>query len=216
MKTKCKIVLFFICFCAVAGPLRAQCAPYKRIPLVQVDINYGKIFYDNTKANKDFPMEKYDKSVRGLTVCELKTSAEIKPFIKTIGKGQYCVGIEKLSVDIGFPQIDIYIEKKYKPGSCNYTVVKTHENYHARVQQEGLKFFSGKLKKAYQMAAQNIEPRLVTSESGAKAALREMIGQITTTTQPTISYVSEQLKIKNKAIDTEESYTEETKKCPKW
>ena len=216
MKTKYKIALFSICLLGVADPLWAQCESYKSTPFVQVNLNYGKIFYDNTKSNKEFPVEKYDKNVRGLTYCELKTSAEIKPFVKTVGKDQYCVGIEKLTVTVGFPRIDIYIEKKYKPGTCNYTVVKNHENYHARVQQEGLKFFSGKIKKAYQLAANSTEPRFVKTQAEAESALKDMLSQVSKTAQPTISYVTEQLKIKNKAIDTEESYIEETKKCPKW
>ena len=216
MKTKYKIALFLTCLLGTTSSLWAQCASYKKTPFVQVNVNYGKIFYDNTKPNTEFPVEKYDKNVRGLTHCELKTSAEIKPFIKDIGKGRYCVGVEKLTVNTGFPRIDVYIEKKYKPGTCNYTVVKNHENYHVRVQQEGLKFFSGKIKKAYQIASNNIEPRLVTSESEARNAVKNMLEQITKATQPTVSYVTEQLKIKNKAIDTEESYTQETKKCPNW
>ena len=216
MKMKYKIALFFICLLGTPFPVWAQCATYKKIPFVQVNINYGKIFYDNTKSNKEFPMEKYDKRVNGLTHCEFRSSAEIRPFVKPIGKNQYCVGIEKLVVDMGFPKIDVFIEKKYKPGTCNYTVVKNHENYHVRVQQEGLKFFSGKLKKAYQLAANKVEPRLVTSESEAQNALRDMMGQIAKATQPTVSYISEQLKIKNKAIDTDESYAAETKKCPTW
>ena len=215
MKTKYKIALFFIFLFGTSSPAWSQCESIRKAPYVQVNIDYEKIFYDNKKSHKEFPANQSDDA-RGLTRCELKSSLNITPYVRQVGKGKHCVGIDKLVVDIGFPRIDIYIDKKYKPGSCNYTVVKTHENYHARVQQEGLRFFSNKIKRAFQIAAEGIKPTPVTTQEQVTQVTKDMMDKILKSTQPTISYVSEQLKEKNAAIDTKESYFSESQKCPTW
>lgn len=215
METKYKIALFFIFLLGASSPAWSQCASIRKTPFVQVNIDYGKLIYDNKKSHKEFPSNQ-SEDARGLTRCELKSSFNITPYVKPVGEGKYCIGIEKLVVNIGFPRIDIYIDKKYKPGTCNYTVVKTHENYHARVQQEGLRFFSNKIKRAYQIAAENVKPSLVTSQEQVTNVTRDMMSKVLKSTQPTIDYVTQQLKEKNAAIDTEESYISETKKCPTW
>ena len=137
-------VILFLCFGVKNA--KAGCDAYNPQPIVKTKIDYGKIYYDNTKSNSQFPSKPY-ASTMGLTVSDLQQDMDGNVDIIAQKDGTYCVILKEINFYIGFPRIDVYIDKKYKPGSCNYKVIKAHENYHVRVQQEGLQFFEPKIKK---------------------------------------------------------------------
>ena len=194
--------------------VHAQC-PDMGKPKLDINFKYGKIFYVNDKSSKDFPGEPYS-SVMGLTVTNLKNKASASIKMQQIGKNSYCFLLSKLNIEIGFPRIDIYIDKKYRPGSCNYKVIKEHENYHARVHQEGLKFFSKKIEEAYKIALNKLRPVEFRSEDGAQQISLQMIKQVGEEVQPLLYYVQKRLTEENLVIDTSSSYEAESKRCPNW
>jgi len=210
---KYKLFLFLVIIFFVQAVWSA--CPDMGKPILNINFKYGKINYINNKSNKDFPQAPYS-SVMGLTVTDLQRKASGDNQIQSTKDGGFCVMLQQLNVDIGFPKVDIYIDKKYKPGTCNYNVIKEHENYHARVQQEGLKFFSKKIKEAYQIALSKIKPVETYSKAGAQDAASRMIKQIEQDVAPLMEYVQKRLKEENMVIDTQASYEAESKKCPKW
>lgn len=205
--------IFFLGF--TTNEALAQCNAYKKEPTVRVHFNYGNVYYDNSKSSSQFPAMPYS-STMGLTSTQFVHSISVSGFNVPQKNGTICVGIESVTVDIGFPRIDVYIDKKYRPGTCNYNVIKEHENYHVRVQQEGLKFFSPKIKEAFEIAARKINPQMARSKSEASALLQQMSTQIKKDVTPLLNYVEKRLKEENQVIDTKEAYIKDAKRCPKW
>ncbi len=205
------VILFFT---VASTESFAQCSSYQRTPTVRVNFNYGQVVYDNTKSNKEFPAMPYD-STMGLTSAQLVNQVSATSYNIQLPNGTVCVGLDSITVHIGYPQINVYIDKKYRPGSCNYNVIKAHENYHVRVQQEGLKFFSGKIEEAYQIAAKKTKVKAVAAQN-AQQTLNNMVSQIKNEVEPLLSYVEKRMVEENLAIDTQSSYQKETAKCPKW
>ena len=203
------VVILFLCV-----PAFAEC-PKAGSPILDIQIDYGKIRYIHTKSSKDFPGGA-PATAMGLTVTDLQSRASGEAKVQSNREGNLCVSLHKMKVKIGFPSVDIYIDKKYKKGTCNYRVVKEHENYHARVQQEGLKFFTPKIKEAYKIAANNVKPVEIASPEEAERISSQMIWQVEKEVTPLIEYVKKRLHEENMVIDTEESYKEETSKCPSW
>ncbi|MBO5997970.1 MAG: hypothetical protein J6P93_05540 [Alphaproteobacteria bacterium] len=184
-------------------------------PKLDIHFKYGKIHYINNKSSDEFPATPYS-SVMGLTVTSLQNGVNAQSEVKTNPSGGFCVYPRTLKVVIGYPRVDVYIDKKYRPGTCNYKVVKEHENYHARVQLEGLKFFSGKIKSAYKVALLKVKPVEISDPSEAMQANSQIVEQIKADVQPLLEYVNKRLTEENMVIDTETSYEEESRKCPKW
>ena len=204
------VIIFFACVCQ-ANSL-CDGAP---TPKLNIRFNYGKVTYINNKSNNQFPQKPYS-TVMGLTVSDLKRQVGADTQIISDSYDNYCVYIQQLNVEIGYPKVDVYIDKKYRPGSCNYNVVKEHENYHVRVQQEGLKFFAPKIKEAYQIALNKIKPQSAFTQGDAKRVAEDMIQRIERDVEPMMSYVQERLREENAVIDTEQAYIKDAKKCPKW
>lgn len=203
------VVILFLCI-----PAFAECPKSSR-PILDIEVNYGKIHYIHTKSSKDFP-GKAPPTAMGLTVTDLQSRASGEAKVQSNQEGNLCVSLYKMKVKIGFPSVDIYIDKKYKKGTCNYKVIKEHENYHARVQQEGLKFFTPKIKEAYKIAANKVQPVEISSPDEAQEISGQMVRQVEAEVAPLIEYVKKRLQEENMVIDTEESYKEETSKCPSW
>ena len=192
----------------------ASCSSFKRPVTVRVNINPGIVKYNNSLSNSQFPSKPYDTTM-GLTVAQLTVNMQARSFVREDSSGA-CIGLDELTVNIGFPQIDVYIDKKYRPGTCPYNVIKEHENYHVRVQQEGLTFFGPKIKEAFNIAANKIEPRSLSSPSQAQNVLNQMVAEVKKDVDPLIKYIEKRLREENEVIDTDQSYRETTKKCKKW
>lgn len=213
MKNKYKLFLLLVIL-FFSLPTLAAC-PDMGKPKSDIRFKYGTLHYITNKSSKDFPDKPYS-STMGLTTANL--SRKISPTFKIqpTEQNSYCVLLDTLTVEIGYKNIDIYIDKKYKPGTCNYKVIKEHENYHARVNQEGLKFFSPKIKKAYQIALNKIKPVEVYSNEESKQVTAQMMQQIEKEVQPLLDYVQKKIIEENLLIDTDSSYEAESKRCPKW
>lgn len=204
-------VIVFLC----AGTINsfAQCTNMPK-PSVHVAINTGQVTYNNKLNREQFPAKAYAETM-GLTVTQLISTMDADTVFKQKGQ-RGCVALKNVRVEIGFPKIDVYIDKKYKPNSCQYNVIKEHENYHVRVQQEGLKFFSDKIKEAYKVAAEKLDPVSVTSPQEATTAANKMLEQIKKDVTPLITFVEKRLREENAVIDTEEAYRDTSKKCKRW
>ena len=213
MKNKYKlflpIVIIFLGFSAMA-----EC-PNMGKPKLNIQFKYGKVHYINNKSSSGFPGNA-GPNATGLTVSDLKTNVSGETKVMTAKNGSQCITIGKLDVSVGFPRIDVYIDKKYRPGTCNYKVIKEHENYHVRVYQEGLKFFSKKIKEAYQIALNNLKPVELISGMDGQDIANKMLDQIEKDVQPLNDYVMKKLIEQNLVIDTEDSYQQETDRCPEW
>lgn len=204
------VIIFFACICQADS----LC---DNVPAATLNIHfsYGNVSYINNKSNNQFPQKPYS-TVMGLTVSDLKRHATADTQIISNARDNFCVYIKQLNVEVGYPKIDVYIDKKYRPGSCNYNVVKDHENYHVRVQQEGLKFFAPKIKEAYKIALNKIKPQSAYTEQDAKRVAENMIYRIEKDVEPLLDYVQQRLREENAVIDTEEAYIKDAKKCKKW
>ena len=219
MKYYNRFFVFVICFFAffAQGALAADDCESEQLtlPFIDVKFDYGKVTYNNKKSNKEFPAMPYDQT-RGLTVTNLSQNLMADSWVKRRSDGKYCIGLKRVSGTIGFGTIDVFIDKRYRPGSCTYNVIKEHEKYHVRVQQEGLKTFTPKIKKALQIAANKQKPRLVSSPQQLQQQANQMLVSVQKEIAPLMNYVQKQLKQKNAVIDTDDSYKAETKRCKSW
>lgn len=209
------LIIFLITF--VIFPSHAACnLPDPKITLL---MKPGTITY-NTSLSKNEFMQKAQEGVSpetavGLTVAQMGLTIRGKPRLKPNGR-KSCVGLEEIIFEMGFDTIDVYIDRKYKPGSCEYKVVREHENYHAQVSRQAMVFFRSDLDKALKKAVAKYRPQYVYSQSQAERIVNQQFENIVNEMRPVIDHINKIIAQKNAAIDTPQAYQKTTSKCHNW
>ena len=179
---------------------------------------HGKIIYNNELHHSEFQnVANYvlPNNVRGLTVSKITVTSAVE------GRGfkhlnSQCVGISKINFYIGFDDFRVYINKPYRPGSCEYYAVKDHEDEHVDIYKEGLEFFAPDIKKALRDAVKNLRPEQVYSKARAQQVFDKQVKEVSKKIQPLLDHINAKLHEKQRAIDTDESYRRVTRKCRNW
>ena len=151
----------------------------------------------------------------GLTVAKLDIQAQAKPTF-TQQDGQICIEIGEIDVEMTYPQLTIYIDKKYPPSSCEYQIIKDHENYHVHVAQQALSFFKKDVEKTITTSLDKLSPKIVSNQNEIKQAFNQLIQPILTDLKRLATHINKKLAEKNAAIDTKEMYQETTARCRNW
>ena len=187
-------------------------------PTAIVDARPGNVRYVTNLSRDEFlkrAPQKMSPNTLGMTVSKLGINGMAEPEVQQDGR-QVCVSIKKMTLIMGYDTLDVYIDKKYKPGSCEYEVVKEHENYHVRVSQEAMKFFKQDIEKSLKKALNKVKPIRAKNQAEAQKAFEKQFNQVMKEMQPLIDHINKKIAEKNYLIDTPESYAETTALCPNW
>lgn len=188
-------------------------------PYVSVETKMGYVRYITHLSRDEFLRRaptKMSPSTLGMTVSKLGLTGFAEPEIQQQGPDTACVQIRRINLMLGYDTLDVYIDKRYKPGSCEYEVVKKHENYHVRVSQEAMAFFRPDIDAALDKALSHIEPATVHSQAELQNAFEHQFQQVMHELQPLIDHINQKIAEKNYIIDTPESYAETTALCRNW
>lgn len=186
-------------------------------PRIVVRVSPGRVNYITTQSRKEF-ISKFPgtpDTTLGLTVASLGVKMSGKPRINQ-NSHQVCVNLKEVTFDIGYDIIDVYIDRKYKPGSCEYRVVKDHENYHVAVHREAMKFFKNDIERALRQSVKKMVPVSVTSQAEAERVINRQFEQAQKDIAPLLKHINKKIKEKNAEIDTPQSYAKATALCKNW
>lgn len=214
-----RILLFLLCF--TVWPVFAQNAiPFCMSMATRVNITtrIGNPKYITTYSRKEFlkkTKQKENPYTLGLTLYNMAVDIKTVPSIEN-KFNQICVGISDLNVDLYYPEIVVYIDKKYAPSSCEYKVIKEHENYHVAVAQSALTFYKNDIENAVNKALLKLSPKIVYSEGEIHPTLARMTATVLESVKPVILHINKKLLEKNAAIDTKEMYQATTNMCKNW
>ena len=113
-------------------------------------------------------------------------------------------------------ELTVYIDKKYKPSSCEFKVIKAHENYHVAVAQQAMTFFKPDVEAQVQKSLKKIKPKIVKNAIERDQALKEQFNQVMNDLKPLIEHINKTTAKKNYQIDTPESYARTKALCKNW
>ena len=207
---------FVLFVCIICSNIVFAACPDRK-PYVLLTTSKGTVKYITNMARKDF-IAKYPgtpDTTLGLTVAELKVKITGKSNIDQNIK-QTCVSLKEVNFQIGYDDILVYIHKDYKPGSCQYRVVKDHENYHVNVHRQAMSFFKSDIETALRKAVSKLKPEQVQSAAHAQYVIDKQFAQIQKEIAPLLEHINKKIREKNAAIDTPESYKATSKLCKKW
>ena len=205
-------------FCLIlSGKANAFCRTIT--PWANVETKTGTVRYITHLSRSEFlrnAPQKMSPNTLGMTVSKLGITGSAEPEIQRADNRSFCVQIKRMDLVLGYNTLDVYIDKKYKPGSCEYEVVKEHENYHVRVSQEAMMFFKRDIEQALETALSHIEPEYAYSSAEAQKIFNRQFTRVLREIQPLIDYINNKIAEKNYIIDTPESYAKTSALCKHW
>ena len=192
-----------------------QCASIRQSPRTDVVIETGHPIVDNSKPRSAFP-SKTTSTTMGLTVANIAHQLQIETETREGANKRICIVLSKVKLTVSIPNLDVYIDKKYKPGSCQYSVISQHEQKHVRIHQNGLKASKDKLQRALDAAVKKQKPILLSSHEHPQQKTNKILQSLTQDIEGVVKEIQDEINKRNLALDTTESYIHESRKCPKW
>ncbi len=189
---------------------------------VYVDMMPGNPTYITTRSRQDFISsadQKVSPNTLGLTVARLTIEGTPDPMVDVITENGYmCASLKTIRFKMGYDTgaIQVFIDKKYPIDSCEYDVIKEHENYHVQVAQQAMKFFKDDVEKTIYKSISQLRPKKVTTVEEYQAEVQRQYQKIMQDLTPLIQHINDVIAEKNYAIDTKESYQATTALCQNW
>jgi hypothetical protein len=191
---------------------------------VNLNINYGEVEYLHDLKHSSFARylrremdmkAKLAQTVRGLTVAEASFGIQGNAEVTKMGN-RYCVRLANVDVTFGYSRIVVLIDKKYKEKSCEYKVIKEHEDTHVYLNRQVLTEFAPRIKQKVNEVAASIPPRVEYTKVRAERALSEMLAKVQEAVKPDMAEFRILQDERNQAIDTKENYRATTNMCDRW
>lgn len=185
---------------------------------VYVTTNPGNVKYITTRSKHDFihsSPHPVSPNTLGLTVSHMTVKGDATPNVEIEGD-KMCVSLGSLNLKMENDVLTVYIDKKYKPNSCEYKVIKNHENYHVAVAQQAMTFFKPDLEAQIKKSLQKIKPQIVKNTAERDKVLQAQFNQIINDLKPLIDHINKTTAKKNYQIDTPESYARTRALCKNW
>ncbi len=191
---------------------------------VNLNINHGEVEYLHDLKHSSFARylrremdmkAKLAQTVRGLTVAEASFGIQGNAEVTKMGN-RYCMRLANVDVTFGYSRIVVLIDKKYKEKSCEYKVIKEHEDTHVYLNRQVLTEFAPRIKQKVNEVAASIPPRVEYTKVRAEKALSEMLAKVQEAVKPDMAEFRILQDERNQAIDTKENYRATTNMCDRW
>ncbi len=125
----------------------------------------------------------------------------------------FCVGLQHADMVVGYDRIDVYIDRRYRPGSCEYHVILEHEQQHVRNFKNTLARYMPEIRRKLKAEATRIGPRQARSmERGADRFVKTLKSRMT----PLIRRMQQEMDATDRRIDTPANYRATQARCENW
>lgn len=148
----------------------------------------------------------------GLTGRDLTTGFNVQVRGQPLQRG-YCVSLASAEMTVGFERIEVLIDRRYRPGSCAYSVILEHEQQHVRNFRSTLAAYLPSLRRALEEAAANARPETAsTLNGGAKRFIRYLESRV----NPVLREMKQEMARLDAAMDTPAAYLATQARCDDW
>lgn len=210
------LITAVLCLCAAPASARIQC--HVSPPKVNVILTEKPVTYYNTFSRAEFLKRvKGDQAnALGLTVSEMNIGQTFAYQTQNSVQGS-CAFVTEITFEIGYTTLDVYIDKKYKPGSCAYRVVKEHEDYHVEVARQALEFFEPDIREQLDQMADKLPVVYGYSKEMVEMDMQQQMDRLfQSEIMPLVNHINQKVNEKNAMIDTPESYAQTQALCQDW
>ncbi|MHA1599117.1 MAG: hypothetical protein ACTSV1_10380 [Alphaproteobacteria bacterium] len=149
----------------------------------------------------------------GLTLTDFRFNIKTTVRLQPLAGGRHCATPESFDLNIGYSDFIIYIDRRYKRGSCEYRAIREHENTHVSLYRAYLARHMPELRRQAEATARRIKPTHVNRpDAGATYIQNQMQSRI----KPIIDRIGREADAANAKIDTPRSYRDVQLLCDNW
>lgn len=206
-----------------ASPARAaECRLPGVQPTVRLNESFGDIRYSNGYSGQQLAAKRRRAGAHGgpgadwhpvgLMGRDLQWEFKVKVQGQRLSGG-YCVGLAQAEMTIGYDRIRVYIDRRYRPGTCQYKVILEHENQHVRNFKDTLSSYLPVIRR--QLAAEAAALPPVTARSMNTGA-RYFVGALRDRLTPLIDRMQADMAEADRRLDTPASYRATQARCDGW
>lgn len=201
---------------------RSSCPAGTPAPSVSVRIQPGKVIVNNRYGQRNLKrLHGQGSKLRGksgwnpvgLTSTELGFSMKVRINALPLANGRYCGYLDTVNASFGYDQLTVYIDSKYRPGSCQHASIMEHEKLHVLVFRRTLEKYAPRVERRLARASARMQPVVA---SNAKQAATRLKNKLRNEIQPLFREMNRQLNRSNAKLDTPENYKREQKRCAEW
>ncbi|MEH6403137.1 MAG: hypothetical protein V7750_07180 [Sneathiella sp.] len=149
----------------------------------------------------------------GLAYTQIHTNLGVEVQGFAVNNSQNCIRLATVKFEFGNKHSEIFIARKYRPGTCAYKAILTHEKEHMQINDRLQKQYAKKIKKELQKSANRVRPyHSRKTNEAAKSIANRLVHEMT-------PFIAEFRDVKRKAnlkIDTPRSYKRVRSKCGRW
>lgn len=149
----------------------------------------------------------------GLTLTELKYQMKVSIEALKIGTNSYCARLTKVEAKIGYDKFDVFIARKFRPGTCAYNSIREHELTHVSVFTSGLDEFYPRMLRRLERASGAMGTIKVGDPNVAAKRLQQRLRH---TIDPLFKEMDRTMNRRNGLLDTPERYRLEQARCSDW
>lgn len=191
-------------------------------PTVRLNESFGDIRYSNGYSGQQLAAKRRRAGAYagpgpewhpvGLMGRDLKWEFKVKVQGQRL-PGGYCVGLARAEMTVGYDRIRVYVDRRYRPGTCQYKVILEHENQHVRNFKDTLTAYLPMIRR--QLAAEAAALPPVTARSISDGA-RYFVGALRDRLTPLIDRMQADMAEADRRLDTPASYRATQARCDGW
>jgi hypothetical protein len=205
---------FFVPGVAAANCSASVAAPSFTVALKDPPVNY-RLDLDTaalTKIANENGMPGLKGEIPfGLTVGRYDLEVMVSTDSMRDGSG-YCAQLRAARVEIGLKQLDVIVDRRFVPGSCEREAVLDHESEHVEVFREAVRHYFSALEDALLATSRPLNIH-VADRNAARAIY---LGPITDSLKPIFEAINRRARDGNARLDKPESYAAVFKRCIHW
>ena len=208
------------------SPFQAQSkthcpAPDSKIKII-VKNTPAKIIYKNSHSQNDLARMQRTRGrhlsrgtwkIAGLTQTDFKYSIKTTAKFKKTARGRFCAYPVSHELSIGYADFLVYIDRRYRPGSCEYRAILEHENAHVAIYKSYLTRYLPYIKKQVRASALKVHPIVVSTPDLGTKYIQEQVQRLI---RPLILKLNREADQSNSRIDTPKSYRAVQLLCDNW
>jgi len=207
-------------FIPILPAYAADCSQYVMEPEVKFEFFRPQPVYKSVPRSHIMELARskgYDYSnATGLTNAEFFINYDFKLAGDSL-VGGYCVTISEITFKMGYSNKDVLIDDRYKEGTCEYYVLRSHEAQHVKIHNDVLERYIPLIRDEILIASMNIKPMFVKSIDGTDMdrALEHVITE-SKNISLLVRKMRQELVWLNSEIDTQEEYARINDLCENW
>lgn len=214
--------LFLLLFALRTAPAAAQCPetpPAARNPSVRVEVLEPKLVYRHDvdlfglgRIKHTFEKAPTGWVMLGVTITSDHLAIQVRPVLLRRADGRLCVWVTDVAARLGDPELDVYVAANYPEGTCEYDVVREHENQHVEINRSVVRAWGPRIGAQLRDFVARSFPMVAATTADVQKIPRTLMDRL----QPLFDAMNGELRQKNGAIDTPENYRRTAARCKNW